>query len=69
LKPVGAPSSAGLSENEYWVFAMQMGILSSPSFSRLAICFFASAVNSTPSALYISVAIFSIFSAIVPFTS
>ena len=32
VNPVGAPSSVASSENEYWVFATQIGSLSYPSF-------------------------------------
>ena len=47
---VGAPSSVASSENEYWVFATQIGSLSYPSFVSSLICFLAAGVKSTPSA-------------------
>ena len=34
LNPLGAPSSAGLSENEYWVLATQIGNLPYPAASK-----------------------------------
>ena len=48
--PAGRPRSAGLSESEYCVFAMQTGVSVMPSVSISAICFCASGVKSTPSA-------------------
>ena len=49
-KPDGRPRSAGLSEKEYCVLAMQMGVSVMPSASISASCFFAASVKSTPSA-------------------
>ena len=48
----GAAKSLALSLREYWVFAMQTGILSKPSFSSEAISAAASALKSTSSAPY-----------------
>ena len=38
-KPVGAPFMDGTWENEYWVFAMQMGRLENPCLVYISICF------------------------------
>lgn len=38
-KPVGAPFSEALSENEYWVFAMQIGRPENPCLLYISICF------------------------------
>lgn len=37
--PVGAPFMDGTCENEYWVFAMQMGRLENPCLVYISICF------------------------------
>ncbi len=50
LKPVGLPSFVWSSVREYCVFAIQIGSLPYPSFSRLAISLLAAAEKSTPSA-------------------
>jgi len=50
VKPSGLPSSLALSLSEYCVFAMQIGSLSKPSRSKLAISAAASALNVTPAA-------------------
>ena len=34
LKPLGLPKYFGLSESEYWVFAIQIGNLSKPNSSQ-----------------------------------
>jgi len=38
-KPVGAPFMEGTCENEYWVFAMQIGRLEKPCLVYISICF------------------------------
>ena len=43
-KPVGRPSLDGSSENEYYVFAIQMGVCAKPMASHWAIFFSATAV-------------------------
>ena len=50
VKCSGAPSLSLSSVKDYWVFAMQTGILSKPSSVRDLICFSAMAVKLTPSA-------------------
>ena len=62
VKPRGAPSSAGSSEKEYWVLAMQMGSAPKPSSVSCLACFFALAVKTTPSAWYIRLQMASSFS-------
>jgi hypothetical protein len=37
--PVGAPFSAALCENEYWVLAIQMGRPENPCLLYISICF------------------------------
>jgi len=49
VKPLGAPSSVALSENEYCVLAMQMGSPPKPRSVSCFICFFASGLKVTPS--------------------
>ena len=39
--PSGLPINDGSSDKEYYVFAMQIGRLPQPNFSKSAICFFA----------------------------
>ena len=50
LKPVGLPSFVWSSVSEYWFFAIQIGMLPNPSFSKSATILLAAGVNSTPSA-------------------
>ena len=49
-KPRGRPSSAGLSENEYWVLAMQTGASASPKDSSRSSSAVTPGWKSTPSA-------------------
>lgn len=37
--PVGAPFAAALCENEYWVFAIQIGKPENPCLVYISICF------------------------------
>ena len=50
VKPVGRPIFVASSDREYWVLAMQTGILSKPSSLISASCFCAAAVKLMPSA-------------------
>ena len=52
LNPSGAPSFAGSSEKEYWVFAMQTGSLPKPRDSSSAICFSACGEDDAVAAVY-----------------
>ena len=50
VNPSGAPRLAASSENDYCVFAMQIGRSPTPSSVRRCACFFAPEVSCTPSA-------------------
>ena len=65
VKPVGRPRSDGLSESEYWVFAIHTGFLSRPSSLSFLISFFALFENTTPLPPYTFVTICLTFSSIV----
>ena len=50
VQPVGAQSNLGLSESEYYVFAMQTGSAPNPHFTNCSSFSVADSLNSTPSA-------------------